>query len=169
MKPQSANFKKLMAVLVVIGLAVVGTYAMRSALHRHSSAIVALAAGPPQEAPKQAITATPPPVVGGGQYSPNVGQTVPDRVYWGAAHNHTSYSFDAGMFGVTLTPDDLFKFATGGEVTVDNGMKVKIDGPLDWLAITDHAEYMGISDQIREGNPDLLANPRGWAGARHPA
>ena len=40
-------------------------------------------------------------------------------------------------------------------------MKVKIDRPLDWLAITDHAEYMGISDQIRAGSPDLLANPQG--------
>ena len=156
-----ANSKKLMMALLVIGLAVVGSYAVRSALDGHSPGIVALAANSPQEASKSAITATPPAVVGGGQYSPNVGQTFPDRVYWGAAHNHTSYSFDAGMFGVTLTPDDLFKFATGGEVTVDNGMKVKIDRPLDWLSITDHAEYLGISDQIRDGNPDLLANPQG--------
>jgi len=111
--------------------------------HTGEIVAVAFAAAPPQQAPKQASNA------------------IPERVYWGAAHNHTGYSFDAGMFGVTLGPDDLFKFATGGEVTVDNGMKVKIDRPLDWLAITDHAEYMGISDQIRAGSPDLLANPQG--------
>ena len=49
------------------------------------------------------------------------------------------------MFGITLTPDDLFKVATGGEVVVDNGLRFKQDRPLDWLAITDHAEYHGHS------------------------
>ncbi len=91
----------------------------------------------------------------------NVGQTFPTRVLWGVAHVHTGYSFDSGMFGVTLTPDDLFKVATGGEVVVDNGVRFKQDRPLDWVSITDHAEYMGISDQIRAGSPELLANPQG--------
>lgn len=88
-------------------------------------------------------------------------EKIPEQVYWGAAHNHTSFSFDGGMFGVTLGPDQLFKFAMGGEVTVDNGLKVKIDRPLDWLSVTDHAEYLGIADEIRAGSPDLLANPTG--------
>jgi hypothetical protein len=65
------------------------------------------------------------------------------------------------MFGVTLTPDDLFRVATGGEVVMDNGVRFKQDRPLDWVSITDHAEYMGISDQIRAGSPELLANPQG--------
>ena len=77
------------------------------------------------------------------------------------AHVHTGFSFDSGMFGVTLTPDDLFKVATGGEVVMDNGVRFKQDRPLDWVSITDHAEYMGISDQIRAGSPELLANPQG--------
>ena len=94
-------------------------------------------------------------------YSPYPDQNFHNRVYWGIAHIHTGYSFDAGMFGITLTPDDLFKYSTGGEVVVDNGVRAKIDRPLDWLAITDHAEYMGISDEIRAGSPDLLANPQG--------
>ena len=65
------------------------------------------------------------------------------------------------MFGVTLTPDDLFRVATGGEVVMDNGQRFKQDRPLDWVSITDHAEYIGISDQIRAGSPELLANPQG--------
>ena len=77
------------------------------------------------------------------------------------AHVHTGYSFDSGMFGVTTTPDDLFRVATGGEVVLDNGQRFKQDRPLDWVSITDHAEYMGISDQIRVGGPELLANPQG--------
>lgn len=167
MKIISANFKKPMAALVVIVVAVVGTYAIRSALHRHSPAVadahkgelvgVAYAAAPPQEASKP----TPSPVVGCGQYSPYVGESFPNRVYWGVAHVHTGYSFDAGMFGITLTPDDLFRVARGGEVVMDNGVRFKQDRPLDWVAITDHAEYMGISDQIRAGSPELIANPQG--------
>ncbi len=94
-------------------------------------------------------------------YSPYTNRHFPNRVYWGVAHVHTGYSFDSGMFGITLSPDDLFKVATGGEVVMDNGVRFKQDRPLDWVSITDHAEYMGISDQIREGSPELLANPQG--------
>jgi hypothetical protein len=94
-------------------------------------------------------------------YSSYVDQKFPNRVYWGVAHVHTGYSFDAGMFGVTLTPEDLFRVARGGEVVMDNGQRFKQDRPLDWVAITDHAEYMGISDQIRSGDPALLSNPQG--------
>ena len=119
------------------------------------------AADAPQPASKEAPKPKPSAVVGGGEYSPFVGQTFPNRVFWGVAHVHTGYSFDSGMFGVTLTPDDLFKVATGGEVVMDNGVRFKQDRPLDWVSITDHAEYLGISDQIRAGSPDLLANPQG--------
>ena len=94
-------------------------------------------------------------------YSPYPDQKFPTRVYWGVAHVHTGFSFDSGMFGVTTTPDDLFRVATGGEVVLDNGQRFKQDRPLDWVSITDHAEYMGISDQIRAGSPELLANPQG--------
>ena len=94
-------------------------------------------------------------------YSPYPDQKIPSRVYWGVAHVHTGYSFDSGMFGVTTTPDDLFRVATGGEVVLDNGQRFKQDRPLDWVSITDHAEYMGISDQLRVGDPALLASPQG--------
>ena len=60
-------------------------------------------AAPPQAAARP-TPPTPAPVVGGGQYSPNVDQKFPTRVYWGVAHVHTGYSFDSGMFGVTTTP-----------------------------------------------------------------
>ena len=94
-------------------------------------------------------------------YSPYPEQKLPTRVYWGVAHVHTGYSFDSGMFGVTTTPDDLFRVATGGEVVLDNGTRFKQDRPLDWVSITDHAEYMGISEKLRAGDPMLLENPQG--------
>ena len=94
-------------------------------------------------------------------YSPHVDQQFPNRVLWGVAHVHTGFSFDSGMFGVTLTPDDLFRVSSGGEVVLDNGQRYKQDRPLDWVSITDHAEYLGIADQIRSGSPELLENPQG--------
>jgi hypothetical protein len=99
--------------------------------------------------------------MGNSDYSPSVDQNFPNRVYWGVAHVHTGYSFDAGMFGISLSPEDLFRVAAGGEVVLDNGTRYKQDRPLDWVSITDHAEYMGISDQIRDGSPELLSNPQG--------
>ena len=95
------------------------------------------------------------------EYSSYPDQKFPNRVFWGVAHVHTGYSFDAGMFGITLSPDDLFKVARGGEVVMSNGVRFKQDRPLDWVSITDHAEYLGIADQIRAGSPALLANPQG--------
>ena len=75
---KSANFGKMLAALAVLGVVGVGTYAVRSGLHRHSTAtadvrkseIVVLAAAPPQQVPKASTT-------------------IPERVFWGAAHNHT--------------------------------------------------------------------------------
>jgi hypothetical protein len=65
------------------------------------------------------------------------------------------------MFGITLSPDDLFEVAKGGEVVMDNGQRFEEKRPLDWISITDHAEYLGISEQIRASSPALLANPQG--------
>ena len=109
---------------------------------------------PAANAPKAVQPKTP-------AYSPHVDQQFPTRVLWGVAHVHTGFSFDAGMFGVTLTPEDLFRVSSGGEVVLDNGQRYKQDRPLDWVSITDHAEYLGIADQIRAGSPELLEHPQG--------
>ena len=95
------------------------------------------------------------------QYSPNVNQNFPDRVLWGETHIHTALSADAGLMGVTLGPDDMFRYARGEVVTINTGLQVRLDRPLDWYAITDHAEYLGLADQIRDSNPALLATPTG--------
>ena len=109
---------------------------------------------PAANAPKAVQPETP-------AYSPHVDQQFPTRVLWGVAHVHTGFSFDSGMFGVTLTPEDLFRVSSGGEVVLDNGQRYKQDRPLNWVSITDHAEYLGIADQIRNGSPELLENPQG--------
>ena len=62
--------------------------------------------------------------------------------YFGEQHLHTSYSLDAYIGGARLTPSDAYRFAKGQEVEV-NGEKIRISEPLDWAAVTDHAEYIG--------------------------
>ncbi|MGP0056201.1 MAG: DUF3604 domain-containing protein [Steroidobacteraceae bacterium] len=64
------------------------------------------------------------------------------EAYFGEQHIHTAYSLDAYLGGTRLTPFEAYEFAQGAEVEV-NGVKHKLDRPLDWVAITDHAEYIG--------------------------
>ena len=62
--------------------------------------------------------------------------------YYGETHMHTSYSLDAYLGGTRLTPSDAYLFAKGESVTV-NGQPYQRRRPLDFTAVTDHAEYLG--------------------------
>ena len=64
------------------------------------------------------------------------------EAYFGEQHLHTAYSLDAYIGGARLTPSDAYRFAKGEEVEV-GGTKVQLRAPLDWAAVTDHAEYLG--------------------------
>jgi hypothetical protein len=94
-------------------------------------------------------------------YSPFVDQHLPNRVFWGDTHHHTSNSPDAGLVGNTLGPDAAFRFARGEELTSSNGSRVKLLRPLDFLVVSDHAEYMGLPVLLNTGDPALLADPYG--------
>jgi Protein of unknown function (DUF3604) len=132
------------------------TNALFTALAAVGLALPALA----QEAAKDHLSApTQAPNPGGKEFSSYVGQNFPDRVLWGATHIHTGLSADAGLMGITLGPADMFRYCMGEEITVNTSLKVKMDRPLDWLAITDHAEYLGLADQILSSSPALLAAP----------
>lgn len=83
------------------------------------------------------------------------------EAYFGEQHLHTQYSLDAFLGGEALTPDGAYKFAQGEEVEV-SGVTFKIDQPLDWAAVTDHAEYLGeMFSTLNEGelgsdNPQIV-------------
>lgn len=98
------------------------------------------------------------PVKGAG-YSPYSGVNYPSKVLWGDTHLHTNLSLDARAFGVTLSPEDAFRFARGEEVTASHGERVKLSRPLDWLVVTDHSDAMGAMDEVVKGNADLLKDP----------
>lgn len=70
--------------------------------------------------------------------------------YFGALHVHTALSGDAAGWGVTTTPGDSYRFARGEGMEVrfrddDPGQEVpvvRLDRPLDFAAVTDHANQM---------------------------
>jgi hypothetical protein len=99
-------------------------------------------------------------------YSPHVNQSFPNRVFFGDLHHHTSFSFDSGLIGNTLGPDQAYRFARGEQVVSAGGQPVKLVRPLDFLAVTDHAEYLGLADLLATSDPELLANEYGrkWHG-----
>ena len=99
-------------------------------------------------------------------YSPYAGRRYPERPYFGDEHVHTAWSMDAGGFGTTLTPEEATRFARGEEVKSTSGQPVKLGEPLDWVAITDHSDGMGVITEIKSGNPELLKDPtiKKWYG-----
>jgi hypothetical protein len=79
--------------------------------------------------------------------SPLFAQGNPQRdAYFGQTHVHTSWSFDAYVFGTTMTgPEEAYKYALGQPVQHPGGYMVRLKRPLDFQAVTDHAEYVGIA------------------------
>ena len=97
-------------------------------------------------------------------YSPYAGRNYPTRVLWGDTHLHTANSLDAAAFGNTLGPEPAYRFARGEEVVSSSGQAVRLSRPLDFLVVADHAEGLGSAEEIRKGNPNLMADPtlRRW-------
>jgi hypothetical protein len=69
---------------------------------------------------------------------------------YGDLHVHTGFSMDAWVLGTLVTPDDAYRFARGEEIGLppyrDDGRPAstsRIDRPLDFAAVTDHAEWLG--------------------------
>ena len=56
-------------------------------------------------------------------------------------------------------PADAYRFAKGEEVTGASGQKAKLSRPLDFLAVTDHSDQMGLVTDLIAGKPEIIANP----------
>tara|TARA_R110002124_G_scaffold32999_10_gene110039 strand:+ start:9712 stop:11583 length:1872 start_codon:yes stop_codon:yes gene_type:complete len=67
------------------------------------------------------------------------------QLLWGDTHLHTAYSSDAYTNNnLTADPDTAYRYALGMPVVHPyHKARVQIDTPLDFLAVTDHAEYLG--------------------------
>jgi len=102
---------------------------------------------------------------------PAFGDPNPDRdAYFGETHIHTSWSVDAWVMGNRITgPDEAFKYAQGQVIKHPLGFDIKIETPLDFMGVTDHSEYVGITKQantpgsyvstLPEAQPLIMKDP----------
>jgi len=96
------------------------------------------------------------------------------RAFFGELHLHTAMSLDAWTFGTRLLPDAAYKFARGQtvmvpaeQVAIEQGLHATGDvparraWPLDFAAVTDHAEYLGAMNQLADPNSAFSKSPTG--------
>lgn len=100
-------------------------------------------------------------------YSPYARQAYASRVFFGDTHLHTAYSADAGLAGNSLGPDAAYRFAKGELVVSSTGVPARLQRPLDFLVIADHAENLGLPVAIRQNDPRLLSSE--WGRRIHAA
>ena len=82
------------------------------------------------------------------------------RLYWGDLHLHTHYSVDAAMFGNhRVGPDEAYRFAKGETVMTSLGKPARLETPLDFLAVADHAESMATIWQLRHPSDEQKRSP----------
>ena len=84
------------------------------------------------------------------------------NLYFGDLHVHTALSFDANAFDVRTTQAEAYGFARGAAVALPpldgNGVgtrTIQLERPLDFVALTDHSEYLGeVEECTTPGSPN---------------
>ena len=87
-----------------------------------------------------------------------VGKT--KNAYYGDLHLHTVQSFDAYVFGTRIGPEEAYRYAKG-ETVEFLGEKIKRNFPLDFLAVTDHSENIGVLTQLSDTTSSLYKSELG--------
>ncbi len=88
------------------------------------------------------------------------------NLYWGDLHVHTARSGDAWRSNVRATPDDAYRFARGEAIAIppldERGIgtqRIVLDRPLDFAAVTDHAETFGILELCATPGTEIYDSP----------
>lgn len=107
-----------------------------------------------------AALAAEPPASAGMIYSSSIAPAE-RRAFFGELHLHTNLSFDAWTYGTKVTPDEAYRFGRGETIMVAAEQAQKQEGvsgggsvpvrrawPLDFMAVTDHSEFMGTLNKL---------------------
>ena len=94
--------------------------------------------------------------------------------YFCDLHVHTSWSLDSYVYFNRVGSRDAYRFAGGEPVVLSGGRVVRIDRPLDFAAVTEHAEYLGELPLCTDETGDrysleLCRNIRNETGQQSPA
>ncbi|GAA4311420.1 DUF3604 domain-containing protein [Pontixanthobacter gangjinensis] len=91
---------------------------------------------------------------------PEIQENPLKEAYFGNLHVHTSWSFDGYINGSVTGPDDAYRWAQGETIAGGgDGSTLKIDKPLDWYAVSDHAEYLGALPKMEDENSMMSKHP----------
>jgi hypothetical protein len=97
-------------------------------------------------------------------YSTGVDTDYPKHVFFGDLHLHSNISADAHSMGnLLLSSADAYRFARGEKVIASNGLPAQLKRPLDFLSVTDHAEFMGLYRMFTIEDPRLMNSDLGKA------
>ena len=80
-------------------------------------------------------------------------------VFFGETHLHTVLSFDAYIFGNRNGPDEAYRYAKGEAISHPAGFEMKLDRPLDFQAVTDHAIYLGMLPAMHDPKMEVSKHP----------
>ncbi len=85
------------------------------------------------------------------------------ELFWGELHLHSNHSLDAYITDNTMvTPDMAYRYARGIPIEQPGlDRKIQIRRPLDFMAVTDHAEMMGIFTLLNRADEVLTSTPWG--------
>ena len=88
-------------------------------------------------------------------------------MYWGDTHIHTALSFDANMQGTRTSQQDAYAFARGETIPLQpydaegNPTRMAtIDRPLDFVMLSDHAEFMSTIQLCNDPDSPVSEDPQ---------
>lgn len=82
------------------------------------------------------------------------------NAYFGDLHVHTGWSSDAFIAATRTTPDEAYRYAQGEAMRHVSGQKIQLKhGGLDFYAVTDHAEYLGVLQLMQDPNSSVAKLP----------
>ena len=84
----------------------------------------------------------------------------PVRTAWfGDLHVHTALSVDAYITTTRTLPDDAYRYARGEPIDHVSGKKIQLSRPLDFMAVTDHSELIGMARGMADPENPLSKLP----------